>query len=321
MNKTYFFILFFSFSNSIQAEILTFATWNLAWHRSSPLSQAQFDDCKKIIAADREKLDETHPYRWECKSPEQIADMKAVAKKLNADIISVQEVESPESLQQIWPKDEYDAYVNMNSPWIQRTGFVVRKSSGLKIGALGDIYQLGAAFKDHSRHGAELPLTINGVTIKLLSVHLKSGCFDYALNSGHATKRDRANGVVTCDVLKNQAPALETWLDSTIKSGFSAIIIGDFNRRFDSAVERETDSKVSLYAELSDKEPFGADLFRPTDGFEALPECRGGGSKWLIDHALMSSELMNHYVTGSLLELPVPMKGSDHCPISFKMKF
>lgn len=321
MRKAYFGVLLFCFANTALAETLTFATWNLAWQRSVPLSQIQFDECKKISAADREKLEGTHPYRWECKSPEQIKDMKSIAKKLNADVISVQEVEGPEALQQIWPKDEYDFYVNMNSPWIQRTGFVVRKASGLKIGVLGDVYQLGAAFKDHARHGTELPLTVNGVTIKLLSVHLKSGCFDHALNSGYATKRDQANGVVTCDVLKNQAPALEAWLDDSIQSGFSAIIIGDFNRRFDSTVERETDSKVSLYAELSDGEPLGAELFRPTDGFEALPECRGGGSKWLIDHALMTSGLRKHYVAGSLLELPVPMKGSDHCPISFKIKF
>lgn len=321
MKNLHFALLLFCFSNSALAETLIFATWNLAWQRSGPLNQAQFDECTEIKSAEREQLEEKHPYRWECKSPDQIKDMKEVAEKLNADVIAVQEVESPEALQQIWPKDEYDFYVNMDSPWIQRTGFVVRKSSGLKIGMLGDISQLGSAFKDHVRHGTELPLTIKGMTIKLLSVHLKSGCFDRALNSGYATKRDKASGVITCDVLKNQAPALEAWLDNSIQSGFSAIIIGDFNRRFDSPIEHETDPKVSLYAELSDGEPSGAKLFRPTDGFEALPECQGGGSQWLIDHALMTSELRKHYVTGSLLELPVPMKGSDHCPVFFKMNF
>ncbi|UZE23903.1 endonuclease/exonuclease/phosphatase family protein [Pseudomonas sp. B21-056] len=308
-------------SHPALAETLTFATWNLEWQRSAPLSQRQFDECSKIKVADRERLEETHPYRWECKSPAQIADMKAVAAKLNADVIAVQEAESPEALQQIWPKDQYDFYVNMQSPWIQRTGFVVRRSSGLEVGMLGDIRPLGDAFKSHARHGAELPVTIKGMTLKLLSVHLKSGCFDRALNSGYATERDKANGVITCDVLRKQAPALESWLDNAIQSGASAMIIGDFNRRFDVAVEHETAPEVSLYAELSDGEPAAARLFRPTKGFEALPECRGGGSKWLIDHALMSNELRKHYVAGSLLEIPVPMKGSDHCPVAFKMKF
>ncbi|MBT2338655.1 MULTISPECIES: hypothetical protein [Pseudomonas] len=247
--------------------------------------------------------------------------MKAVAEKLDADVIAVQEVESPEALQQIWPRDKYDFYVNMQSPWIQRTGFVVRKSSGLEVGMLGDVRSLGEAFKSHARQGAELPVTIKGMTLKLLSVHLKSGCFDQALNSGYATERDKANGVITCDVLKRQAPALETWLDHSIRSGASAMIIGDFNRRFDAAVEHETAPEVSLYAQLSDGEPSAAKLFRPTKGFEAQPECQGGGSKWLIDHALMTHELGKHYVAGSLLELPVPMKGTDHCPLVFKMKF
>ena len=247
--------------------------------------------------------------------------MKAVAEKLNADVIAVQEVESPEALQQIWSKDKYDFYVNMQSPWIQRTGFVVRRSRGLEIEMLGDIRPLGEAFKSHARHGAELPVTIKGTRLKLLSIHLKSGCFDQALNSGYATERDKANGVITCDVLKRQASALEAWLDSAIQSGASAMIIGDFNRRFDAAVEHETAPEVSLYAELSDGEPSAAQLFRPTNGFKALSECRGGGSKWLIDHALLTSELKKHYVAGSLWELPVPMKGSDHCPVAFKMTF
>lgn len=311
----------FCFSHAALAETLTFATWNLAWQRSAPLSQRQFDECIKIKATDRERLEETHPYRWECKSPAQIADLKAVAEKLNADVIAVQEVESPEALQQIWPKDQYDFYVNMQSPWIQRTGFVVRRSSGLEIGTLGDVPSLGEAFKRHARHGAELSVTISGMTLKLLSVHLKSGCFDQALNSGYATERDKTSGVITCDVLGRQAPALEAWLDNAIRSGASAMIVGDFNRRFDAAVEHETAPEVSLYAELSDGEPPAARLFRPTEGYAALPECRAGGSKWLIDHALMTRELKTRYVAGSLSTFPVPMKGSDHCPVVFRMKF
>lgn len=321
MKTLYLPLLLCCLSGGALAETVTFATWNLAWQRSEPLSQKQFDECRKIKAAEREKLEETHPYRWECKSPEQISDLQAVAQKLNADVNAVQEVESPEALQQIWPKDEYAFYVNMQSPWIQRTGFVVRKSSGLNVGTLGDVHSLGDAFKNHARHGAELPVTINGTTIKLLSIHLKSGCFDHALNSGYATKRDKANGVITCEVLSKQTPALEAWLDDAIRSGSSAIVIGDFNRRFDAPIERETDPKVSLYAELSDGEPSAANLFRPTEDFQALPECRGGGSKWLIDHALMTSELRKHYVEDSLSEFPVPLKGSDHCPVSFKMQF
>jgi len=99
------------------------------------------------------------------------------------------------------------------------------------------------------------------------------------------------------------------------------MIIGDFNRRFDAPIERKSDPEVSLYAELSDSEPSAAQLFRPTEGYKAQPECRGGGSKWLIDHALMTRELREHYVAGSLSGLPVPRKGSDHCPVVFRMKF
>lgn len=304
------------------AQTITFATWNLAWHRSEALTEIEYNKCKAISKTDREQLDELHIFKWECKSPAQIAEMRQIAEKLNADVIAVQEVESAEALMQIWPKEQFNFFVNMKSPWIQRTGFVVRKGIPAVVGSLVDVRELGDAFNgDHARHGAEIALSIRGVNIQLMSVHLKSGCFDQSLDSGYATKRDRAKGVVTCEVLKNQIPALESWLDRKLKAGMNAMIIGDFNRRFDARIEFERDPKKSVFADLSDGTPNGADLFRPTYRFQAPQECRGGGSPWLIDHALLSTGLKQNYEKSSIHELPVPLKGSDHCPMSFKMNF
>ena len=315
-------VLFLVVSSTAFSQTINVATWNLEWQREKAMSQAEYDVCSAIKPKERELLPELDLNRWVCKSPEQIEELRAVAKQMDADIIAVQEIENNAAAALIWPASDYDFYINMKSPWIQRTGFVVRKNS-VRVEGVTDIPALGKAFNgDHSRHGLELQIkTKNGKSIKLLSVHLKSGCFDKALNSNYATKRDAEKNVVTCSVLKNQAPALEEWLDSNLKAGFQTMIIGDFNRRFDSNIEFSKDANISLFAELSDGNPVGASLFRPTHGFKSIKECQGGGSPLLIDHALMSSGLREYYVSKSLMQFAASLKGTDHCALKFAMKF
>lgn len=315
-------VLFLVVSSTSFSQTINVATWNLEWQREKAMSQAEYDACSAIKPKKREQLPELDVNRWVCKSPEQIEELRAVARQMDADIIAVQEVENSAAAALIWPASEYDFYINMKSPWIQRTGFVVRKNSVIVEGVT-DIPALGSVFNgDHSRHGLELQIKAkNGKSIKLLSVHLKSGCFDKALSSNFATRRDARKDVVTCTVLKNQAPALEEWLDSNLKAGFQVMIIGDFNRRFDSDIEFSKDANQSLFAELSDGDPVGATLFRPTYGFKAAKDCRVGGSPWLIDHVLMSGDLGRHYVGKSLVQYAASLHGSDHCAIRFSMKF
>jgi hypothetical protein len=78
--------------------------------------------------------------------------------------------------------------------------------------------------------------THNGKTIQLMSVHLKSGCFESSITSSACTK------------LMEQVPILENWMDTAANGPVSFILLGDFNRRFNLPGD-------TVWAELDDASP------------------------------------------------------------------
>jgi hypothetical protein len=129
--------------------------------------------------------------------------------------------------------------------------------------------------------------------LKLLAVHLKSGCFQQKLTDDYATKRDREEGIETCHVLANQVPALEAWIDQNSAAGVDWVVIGDFNRRFEhplekSPIAREAGKTIAMFPELNDNDPPGAKLYRVTYNRRQIASCREGGpgSSQFIDHVI-----------------------------------
>jgi endonuclease/exonuclease/phosphatase family metal-dependent hydrolase len=100
----------------------------------------------------------------------------------------------------------------------QNTGFAYKK--GLAVEELADVTSLDVSGDGSLRYGALIRITHNGRSFKMLSVHLKSGCFDdsFAGNS--------------CTRLFNQVPKLEAWIDTEAAGNEPFIVLGDFNRRF-----------------------------------------------------------------------------------------
>ncbi len=306
---------------------LTLASWNLSWLRSAPLSDADYQSCRALKPKQREQLDELHPMRWVCRDTARYRQLKTIAAQLAADVISVQEVEDNEALGRVFPSEEYDLYVNARSPWIQRTGFAVRKGRADVVG-FNDYAALAQAFPHHARSGAELVIKqSNGRLLYLLSVHLKSGCFDKKLTDDYATKRDREEGIETCHVLGQQVPALEAWIDQHTADGHDWMVIGDFNRRFDAPLEKsktardETGQTIAIFPELNDNEPPGAKLYRVTWGREQIDACREG-SRHFIDHVIFKGSMRPRVRAESFEQLPLPKlprrdraELSDHCPI------
>jgi FAD binding domain len=91
------------------------------------------------------------------------------------------------------------------------------------------------------RDGARIDLTHHDQTVRLLSVHRKSGCFDNATpSSARAT-------------LVRQVPVLEGWIDAAAQGLTLCIGLGDFNLRL-------TQPNDWVWAELDDGEPVNADL-------------------------------------------------------------
>jgi len=114
--------------------------------------------------------------------PRQDADYTRLAKyaaALGADVIALQEVENEAAARRVFPADAYQLFLEgRNDP--QRTGFAVK--NGLAVVNNGDLAAL--ALEDGSvRRGVDVTVTVAGQPVRLLSVHLKSGCFDVPLST------------------------------------------------------------------------------------------------------------------------------------------
>ena len=235
------------------------------------------------------------------------AALRAAALMLDADIVALQEVDGPEAAARVFPPEEYAFYFSgRNNP--QRTGFAVRR--GLVVYQNPDLETLGLG--GDLRHGADITVDLDGTGIRLLSVHLKSGCWETPLTGGD---RD-------CVRLAQQVPALEAWIDARTVEGVPFAVLGDFNRRFDK--DEHLAPGDSLWREIDDGDPAGLDLVRANAG--RISACEGGRYPDYIDHLVLDEQAAAWIVPGSfeqvLLLAPTPEAAarlSDHCPISVQI--
>lgn len=172
---------------------------------------------------------------------------------LAADVIAFQEVESRAAAERVFDPAIYTVLVEervdareaaqcrgregltINA---QRTGFAVRK--GLPFERQPDFtaVQIG---KPDLRSGVDLVVRPRGGDpIRLLSVHLKSGC-----SSGNRND--------ACRLLFEQAPVMEKWIDDRAAESMRFAVMGDFNRRL-------TVPGDAIWADWDDASPPDADL-------------------------------------------------------------
>ena len=178
-------------------------------------------------------------------------------------------------------------------------------------------------------------------TLAILNVHLKAGCrngrMDRTPNRQPAQQWRRQNA---CEVLQNQVPAIEGWLDRQIAAGHAVLVSGDFNRNLREEQNRQLPARgddspastplrragdaqrvASVLPELNDGDPVGADLVLIRSGpYRQLAQChkyidpfiasRGLGS-WLRQPLDALQVRVIPFEAPLSLEQPRP---SDHCP-------
>lgn len=263
------------------ARELKIATWNMEW-----LTLRQ--------AGDKALPDDVTPKR-----PEDRVLLRRYAHALNADIVAVQEVDGPQALAEIFPSDQYALFFSHDRV-VQRVGFAVRR--GIDVHQNPDLVGLdvhpGAPFP--LRSGADITLDVSGAKLRLLAVHLKSGCSQAPL----------AGSGRVCDTLRSQIAPLQGWIAQRREEAAPFVVLGDFNRRMDTQEE------------LSTRLAATAPLLRATAG-RASP-CWGGAS--FIDHiflggaarAWMEPDSMRVMVYRESPEAKTRL--SDHCPVSVKLR-
>jgi endonuclease/exonuclease/phosphatase family metal-dependent hydrolase len=207
----------------------------------------------KLAAWNMEHLAEANGSGCRPRTDADYAEMRTYVDGLGADVIAFQEVESKVAAERVFDPAIYTVVIEdrvgtdrggycrgsegltINA---QRTGFAVRK--GISFDRRPDFTAVQVGNPD-LRSGVDLIVRPRaGEPIRVLSVHLKSGC-----SSG-----DRNDA---CPVLFEQVPVIERWIDDRSAEGVRFAVLGDFNRRLGMAND-------AVWAQWDDASPPNADL-------------------------------------------------------------
>src|SRR3954469_19881923 len=285
---------------------LKLATWNLEWFMrpetlrslapSCTPAEAPRDGAKRAVPCDV-----AHEM---ARSGEDIAAMRSYATVLDADVIALQEVDGADAARLLF--HDYDFCFSGRSA-VQNNGFAIRHGLAHVCGP--DVSSMSLA--DDVRRGVELRLFPGTAhELRLLSVHLKSGCGRDPLDS---TKP-------SCQELGKQVPALARWIDSQAAGPHAFALLGDFNRDL-----RREPAGPAIWSQIDDGHPPEAQLVNTAEGktFQnCLPSQTFSG---FIDYILLDRRMARGLVPNSFgRELYRPKdaarrKLSDHCPVFIRL--
>ena len=286
---------------------LKLATWNLEWFMAPETLRALTPSCTRADAprdtAHRSvPCDVAHEL---ARSGEDIAAMRSYARELDADVIALQEVDGPDAARLLFPGYEFCFSGRAN---VQNNGFAIRRGVPFRCGTDFDALSLD----DAVRRGVELRVFPDSPReMRLLSVHLKSGC-----------ARDRLDAARPgCAELARQVPALARWIDSQAEAHRSFAVLGDFNRD----LRREPPGK-SVWAEINDRDPPEADLVNTAEG-HSFQNCMPAQTfSGYIDYIVLGHRMARGLVSESFgREIYRPKdaqrrKLSDHCPVFVRLR-
>ncbi|MFT9382570.1 MULTISPECIES: endonuclease/exonuclease/phosphatase family protein [unclassified Gluconobacter] len=263
-----------------QARDIKLSTWNLDW-----LSLRQ--------TGDPALPDDVHG-----RKPRDFIRLHQYATHLNADLIAFQEVDGPEPAAQVFDPQTYQIILS-NAPVIQRVGLAVRRPLNVTVNE--ELSALDVTAPDaphHLRTGLDVTVSDGKSHLRILVVHLKTGCWDQPL-----TQRKHS-----CPTLYQQFQVLEDWIAERQDEGEPYAVLGDFNRR------------LTMHDPLMQQIKHDAPVLLTTAG-KASP-CWNG--EYFIDHILLGNEARSWLVPESLRVMTyqndsAPEGLSDHCPVSVRL--
>jgi endonuclease/exonuclease/phosphatase family metal-dependent hydrolase len=285
------------------ADTIELATWNLEWL----IAPSNFQTLKHHCVP---KGEPPAPGSIPCdvaqrleRSERDFAALARYARELDADVIALQEVDGEAAARLVFPGY---TFCFTRRPHVQNNGFAIRAGLPHRCGPDLESLSLG----DSLRRGAQITLYPDEPReLRLLSVHLKSGCPDQPLS-----QHDKA-----CRDLTRQAPRLREWMDEQERTGRPYAVLGDFNRDLlaDAA-------PGGLWHQLSGGGEGRLVNAASGQGFQnCVP---GQGYAAYIDHIVLSRGLAAGLVPGSFARLtyrPVDARRtrlSDHCPVAVRTR-
>jgi endonuclease/exonuclease/phosphatase family metal-dependent hydrolase len=286
---------------------LKLATWNLEWFMTPETLRALAPACTPQDAP-RNGARRAVPCdvaQELARSNEDIAALRRYARELDADVIALQEVDGPDAARLVFPQHEFCFSGRIS---VQNNGFAIRR--GLPFACGPELRDISLA--DDVRRGVELRVFPGtDQELRLLSVHLKSGCSRDPLDSARPG----------CNQLASQVPALEGWIDAQAREHKAFAVMGDFNRD----LRREAPEK-SLWGAIDDADPPESDLVNTADG-QTFQNCSPAQTfSGYIDYIVLGSRMARGLVPdsfGRALYRPkdaVRRKLSDHCPVFLRIR-
>ncbi len=246
--------------------------------------------------------------------------------RLGADIVALQEVNGPKAAALVFPPAQWellfsgryveDLVTGRDSDRIY-TGFAVRRGVFDAV-TKSDVPELSVVHAPDGRPvrwGTELLVEKGEARLLLLSVHLKSGCPQGALES--PTDPD-------CVTLAAQRAPLEAWIDAAAAGKVPFLVLGDFNRAFDRFGQDD-----HLWRAIDDGEPAGLDLWRLP--FQQESDCWRGTSRHHprpIDFLVFDQRAWERVDRASFRQVTYDAADqdeargtpSDHCPIAVDLR-
>lgn len=261
----------------------------------------------RIVSWNLEHLAEADGSGCRPRSETDYAAMRDFVRRIDGDVIAFQEVESAAAAERVFDPAIYTIIIETRPGSTSRpecrglpghflnrqgVGFAIRR--GLEIERREDVTALQLGDPD-LRSGVDVEVgRPGGARIRLLAVHLKSGCA-----SGDSSE--------ACAILFRQIPILEDWIDARAGAEIRFAVLGDFNRRLAAPHD-------AIWADLNDGEPAGAALVSgetPATCDQRYPA--------FIDHILVPAA---DFERGDFREWTFEAeKLSDHCPVSTEIRF
>lgn len=265
----------------VSAHTLKLSTWNMDWLTLRPSGDPALpEDVPGGEQRDFSKL-------------------AAYARYLDSDVVAFEEVDGPLAASRVFSSQTYQVILTPDTV-VQRVGVAVRRDLHVTVNDELAALNVASPNAPHQlRGGLDVTVSDGQTSLRLLVVHLKTGCWDQPLNQHQHS----------CPTLYQQVRIMQDWMLERQDEGEAYAVLGDFNRRLtlhDPLMQQiETETPVTL-----------------TTAGRASP-CWGG--EYFIDHILLGNIARDWLVPDSLRVMTykndtLPAGLSDHCPVSVRLE-
>ena len=267
-------------SGTAGAKDIRITTWNIGWLTDRAASIEPGQGRKPVYQ----------------RSADDYALLRGYVAKLRPDILAMQEVDGAGAAAHLVDPEKFEILTTDETD-IQRPVLAVRKGRGVTVIQHPDLAALDL-LEGHAhslRRGLDATVTIGKKSLRILVVHLKSGCFSPAQHGD------------ACDQIARQAPVIQAWIDARQAEGQPFAVMGDFNRRLANLADP--------MRQLLDDGP------RPLTWLNHAPaNCWGGKYPDPIDHVVLGEGARAKGTARELVYRETDPtyrdKLSDHCPLS-----